>query len=248
LWTFPDVAHLLEWKNIPLTPFKGGIHVITVRLHNSPLRGGQGGVKHLSTNFTEEPTNFLYFSLTFYQREKSYSDLNGFNSFLRRRNHSMAKREHPNTLAVRFLKTKHINFVPYLYRYEEHGGTRHAADMLNVPEHSVIKTLVLETDLHRPFLVLMHGDCKVSTKQLAHCLGVKRVVPCDATSAHKYTGYRVGGISPLGTRTPLPVYVEATILELDRIYINGGKRGFLVEIDPCDLQKALQIEKVEVAI
>jgi Cys-tRNA(Pro) deacylase len=160
----------------------------------------------------------------------------------------MTKRDYPNTSAIRFLRAKQIHFVPHLYRYEEHGGTGHAADMLNVPEHSVIKTLVLETDSHHPFLVLMHGDCEVSTKQLARCLGVRRVVPCDTPSAHKYTGYVVGGISPFGTRTPLPVYVEATILALDKIYINGGKRGFLVEIDPCDLQKALPVEKVEVAI
>lgn len=160
----------------------------------------------------------------------------------------MAKTDYPNTLAIRFLKARHINFTPHLYQYEEHGGTQHAADMLNVSEHSVIKTLVMETDSGRPFLILMHGDCEVSMKQLARCLGVKRVAPCDATAAHKYTGYLVGGISPFGTRTPLPVYVEASILALDKIYINGGKRGFLVEIDPCDLQKGLLVENVEVAI
>jgi Cys-tRNA(Pro) deacylase len=160
----------------------------------------------------------------------------------------MAKREYPNTLAVRFLKAKHIHFVPHLYQYEKHGGTHHAADMFNVPEHLVIKTLVMETDSHHPFLVLMHGDCEVSTKQLARFLGVKRVAPCDMTAAHKYTGYSIGGISPFGTHTSLPVCVEATIFDLDKIYINGGKRGFLVEIDPSDLQKALPIEKVEVAI
>ena len=160
----------------------------------------------------------------------------------------MAKREYPNTLAVRFLKAKHIRFVPHLYQYEEHGGTRHAADMLAVSEHAVIKTLVMEANSHHPFLVLMHGDCEVSTKQLARFLGAKRVVPCDMTSAHKYTGYRIGGISPFGTRISLPVYVEATIFDLDKIYINGGKRGFLVEIDPGDLQNVLPIERVEVAI
>jgi Cys-tRNA(Pro) deacylase len=135
-----------------------------------------------------------------------------------------------------------------MYRYEEHGGTRHAAEMLQVPEHAVIKTLVMETDSYDPFLVLMHGDCEVSTKQLARFLGVKRVSPCDAASAHKYTGYQVGGTSPFGTRKQLPVYVESTILALDKIYINGGKRGFLVEIDPQDLQKALPVKNVEAAI
>jgi Cys-tRNA(Pro) deacylase len=160
----------------------------------------------------------------------------------------MAKPDYPNTLAVRFLKTRTITFIPHLYRYEEHGGTRHAAEMLHVPEHAVIKTLVMETDSHDPLLVLMHGNCEVSTKQLARLLGIKRVSPCGAALAHKYTGYQVGGISPFGTRMQLPVWVESTILALDKIYINGGKRGFLVEIDPQDLQKALSVKKVEVAI
>ncbi len=176
---------------------------------------------------------------------KSYPELR---RFLKQKNNSMAKTDYPNTLAVRFLKAKKIDFIPHLYQYEEHSGTRHAAAMLNVPEHSVIKTLVMETDSREPFLMLMHGDSEVSTKQLARFLEVKRVSPCDVASAQKYTGYCVGGISPFGTRTQLPIYVESTILELDKIHINGGKRGFLVEIDPRDLQKALPIKKVEVAI
>ena len=160
----------------------------------------------------------------------------------------MAKQEYPMTPAVRFLKSKNISFQPYLYQYEEHGGTRLAAQLLNVPEHAVIKTLVMEAETHTPFLVLMHGDCEVSTKQLARVRSVKRVEPCDPAAAHKHTGYLVGGISPFGTRTPLPVYVEATVFALDKIYINGGKRGFLMEIDPGDLRKAFPIQEVIVAI
>jgi Cys-tRNA(Pro) deacylase len=160
----------------------------------------------------------------------------------------MAKQEYPMTQAVRFLKSKHIPFQPHLYQYEEHGGTGLAAQLLNIPEHAVIKTLVMEDETHKPFLVLMHGDCEVSTKQLARVRGVKRIEPCDPAAAHKHTGYLVGGISPFGTRTPLPVYVETTIFALDKIYINGGKRGFLMEIDPGDLRKAFPIQEVAVAI
>src|SRR5690606_32705911 len=128
---------------------------------------------------------------------------------------------------------------PYLYMYEDHGGTRHAADSLNVPDHAVIKTLVMETDAHKPLLVLMHGDYEVSTKQLARVLDVKRVEPVDAARAEKYTGYQVGGISPFGTRMALPVYVEGSVLTFERIYINGGKRGFLMEIAPSVLRSVL---------
>lgn len=159
----------------------------------------------------------------------------------------MAHTEYPNTLAVRFLKARNIDFVPHLYQYKEHGGTRHASEMLQVPERAVIKTLVMETDTHRPLLVLMHGDCEVSTKQLARALSVKHISPCSPSTANKYTGYQVGGISPFGTRRQLPVYAELTILSLEKIYINGGKRGFLVEITPEDLQCVLPVQPVEVA-
>lgn len=160
----------------------------------------------------------------------------------------MSKADFPTTQAVRFLKSHQIPFNPHLYPYEEHGGTAHAAECLHVPEHAVVKTLVMETDQHRPLLVLMHGDCEVSTKQLARTLGTKRVIPCDMAAAEKHTGYQVGGISPFGTRIPLPVYVEKTVSELPRIYINGGKRGFLVEIDPQVLRNTLQAIEVEVAV
>ena len=155
--------------------------------------------------------------------------------------------DYPNTLAIRFLRAKRIPFYPHLYQYEEHGGTRHAAESLGVPEHAVIKTLVMEIDARNPLLVLMHGDYEVSIKQLARALGVKQVTPCSSAVAHKYTGYQVGGISPFGTRRALPAYVETSIFELNVIYINGGKRGFLVEIDPQVLETVLPTTRVEVA-
>ena len=157
-------------------------------------------------------------------------------------------RHYPVTRAVRLLRTEKIDFIPHLYPYEEHGGTRQAASVLKVPEHEVIKTLVMEVDIRRQLLVLMHGDREVSTKRLARELGVKRVSPCDSMSAEKYTGYMVGGISPFGTRKSFPVCVESSIMMLDRIFINGGKQGFMVEIDPCDLEKVLPIKKVNAAV
>ena len=160
----------------------------------------------------------------------------------------MGKESYPITSAVRVLQKEKIPFTPHSYTYEEHGGTRQAAALLGVPEHQVIKTLVFETDSRQPVLVLMHGDREVSTKQLARILEVKRVNPCDQASAQRHTGYQVGGISPFGTKKELPVYAEKTILSLDRIFINGGRRGFLVEISPRDLQRALRIGKVEVAL
>jgi Cys-tRNA(Pro) deacylase len=156
--------------------------------------------------------------------------------------------EYPITLAVRVLKEKKISFDPHFYLYEEHGGTGHAARSLGVDEHAVVKTLVFETDMRKPLLVLMHGDREVSTKQLARFLGVKQVIPCDPASARRHTGYMVGGISPFGTRTPLPVYVETTILPLPTIYINGGKRGFLVSLSPASLGRALKLTEVQVGI
>ena len=143
--------------------------------------------------------------------------------------------DYPSTPAIHALKATKVAFVPHIYPWEEHGGTTRASEMLGVPEHNVIKTLVMETAPRKELLVLMHGDREVSTKQLARALGVKQVAPCQVETAQKATGYSVGGISPFGTRSRLPVYVEKTILDLDRIYINGGRRGFLVEIDPADL-------------
>lgn len=158
------------------------------------------------------------------------------------------KTDYPSTPAIHFLRAKKIDFVPHLYDYEEHGGTAQSSASLGVPEHQVIKTLVMETDARKPLIILMHGDREVSTKNLARAIGVKHVTPCEVPVAQKHTGYTVGGISPFGTRSALPVYAEATIFALDRIYINGGRRGFLVEINPADLKKALNAQEVSAAI
>jgi Cys-tRNA(Pro) deacylase len=156
--------------------------------------------------------------------------------------------DYPVTPAVRLLRERKIEFEPHLYAYEERGGTRHSAESLGVDEHAIVKTLVMETEARKPLVVLMHGDREVSTKNLARAIGTKSVQPCDPATAQKHTGYLVGGTSPMGTRTRLPVYVERTIFELPKIYINGGKRGFLVSIDPQDLRALLPVEEVEAAI
>ena len=156
--------------------------------------------------------------------------------------------DYPVTPAVRFLRERKIEFTPHRYNYVEKGGTRASAKQLGVDEHSVIKTLVFETNEKKPLIVLMHGDHEVSTKTLARRLGVKSVEPASPENASKLTGYMAGGTSPFGTRTELPVYVEKSIFGLDKIYINGGKRGFLVEIESEELGRLLPIEKVEVGI
>ncbi|HYN84785.1 MAG TPA: Cys-tRNA(Pro) deacylase [Pyrinomonadaceae bacterium] len=156
--------------------------------------------------------------------------------------------DYPVTPAVRVLREKGVAFEPHLYDYEERGGTRRSAAELGVEEHAVVKTLVMETENKRPLVVLMHGDREVSTKQLARRLGTKSVHPCAPAAAQRHTGYLVGGTSPFGTRASLPVYVERTIFDLPKIYVNGGKRGFLVSIDPRALREVLPVEEVEVAI
>jgi len=160
----------------------------------------------------------------------------------------MAPKDYPKTNAIRCLLEQGIEFEVFTYQYEERGGTRVSARELGVDEHIVVKTLIMETDAQEPLIVLMHGDNEVSTKQLARLLHVKSVTPCDPKVAHRQSGYLVGGTSPFGTRRRLPIYCEATILDLDRIYINGGARGLLVRIDPRDLSKALDITPVHVAI
>lgn len=156
--------------------------------------------------------------------------------------------DYPVTPAVRLLREQKVEFAPHLYDYVEKGGTRHSAEALGVDEHAVVKTLVMETDARQPLIVLMHGDREVSTKQLARQLGVKSVKPCDPATAQKHTGYLVGGTSPFGTRSRLPVYAERTIFELPKIYINGGKRGFLVSIAPQELRRLLPVEEVEASV
>ena len=153
----------------------------------------------------------------------------------------------PTTQATLFLKANGVVFTDHLYAYEVHGGTSVSARALGVDEHAVVKTLVMENELRKPLIVLMHGDRKVSTKELARQIGCKKVEPCKPEVANKHSGYLVGGTSPFGTKTRMPVYVERSILELNRIYINGGRRGYLVGIDPKELPKLLTVEEVEVA-
>ena len=160
----------------------------------------------------------------------------------------MDKTSYPVTPAVRLLREKKIAFEPRLYDYKEHGGTARSAAELQVPEHEVIKTIVMQTDDRRPLIVLMHGDREISTKEMARAIGAKTVSPCAPDVAQKHTGYQVGGTSPFGTRRALPVYVEKSIFDLPRIYINGGKRGFLVAIDPNDIKAVLPVTEVQVAI
>lgn len=153
----------------------------------------------------------------------------------------------PETPATRFLRQHGVAHSSHPYEYEEHGGTRVSARELNVDEHAVVKTLVMEDESARPLIVLMHGDRKVSTKELARQIGVKKVAPCDPAVANRHTGYLVGGTSPFGTKKALPVFMEKTILDLPLIYINGGRRGFLVGVHPHDLLRVLPIKTVEVA-
>ncbi|KPK35626.1 MAG: hypothetical protein AMJ66_00620 [Betaproteobacteria bacterium SG8_40] len=160
----------------------------------------------------------------------------------------MAKPKAPVTAAVRVLRAHKVGFTDHLYEYEEHGGTTVSARELAVPEHAVIKTLIMEDESGRPLVVLMHGDLKVSTKELARTIGVKTVSPCSPEAANRHTGYLVGGTSPFGTRKEMPVYMERSILELDRIYINGGKRGYLVGMLPRDAVKILGPTLVQVGI
>ncbi len=160
----------------------------------------------------------------------------------------MAHQDIPVTSAVRCLREHNISFTPHVYAYKEHGGTAHSAVALGVPEHGVVKTLVFLADGKRPILVLMHGDMEVSAKGLGRQIGAKSVEQCDERTAQRYTGYVFGGTSPFGTRVSLPVYVEKTIFDLETIYINGGKRGFLVQIHPQDLRKAFSLSEVTVGI
>ena len=153
----------------------------------------------------------------------------------------------PVTAAIRFLRENKISFEPYLYTYEEHGGTPIAAKALGVDEHCVIKTILFMTDNKAPLFVLMHGDREVSAKNLARFIGAKSVQPCDERTAERLTGYIFGGMTPLGSRTPIPVYVERSIFELSEIYLNAGKRGFLVKLKSEDL-RAMKPLEVDVGI
>ncbi|WP_148715955.1 Cys-tRNA(Pro) deacylase [Chitinolyticbacter meiyuanensis] len=154
----------------------------------------------------------------------------------------------PVTAAIRVLRQHKVAFTEHLYDYEEKGGTTVSSRELGVPEHAVIKTLVMEDENKQPLIVLMHGDCETSTKNLARLIGKKAIHPCTPEVANKHSGYLVGGTSPLGTRKAMPVYLERSITALDRIYLNGGKRGFLVGLAPADLLPILKPVLVDVAI
>ena len=151
------------------------------------------------------------------------------------------------TPAVHVLRQHGVAFTEHEYRYEERGGTAVSSRALGVPEHTVIKTLVMEDEQKRPLIVLMHGDREVSTKNLARQIGSKTVSPCAPEVAQKHTGYLIGGTSPFGTRRAMPAYLERSVAELDRIYINGGRRGFLVAMSPTDLIRVLSPTLVDAA-
>ena len=154
----------------------------------------------------------------------------------------------PSTPATRLLRERGVPYTEHLYRYEEKGGTRVSARELGVDEHAVVKTLVMEDDRGAPLLVLMHGDREVSVKALARLLGTKAVQPCKPEVANRHSGYQVGGTSPFGTRRAMPVYLERSILELPRIYLNGGSRGFLLGLAPADVVRVLEPTLVDVGI
>ena len=151
-------------------------------------------------------------------------------------------------MAVRALRQHGVPFEPHLYAWEPRGGTRASAEHLQVDEHLVIKTLIFEDERKQPLCILMHGDKEVSAKNLARALGKKSVGPCSPEVADRHSGYQVGGTSPFGLKRAMPVYVERSILELPRIYINGGARGFLVAIAPSELSRVLKPTPVDVAI
>ena len=154
----------------------------------------------------------------------------------------------PVTNAIRVLREHGVAFTDHPYDYEERGGTAVSARELGVPEHACIKTLVMEDEAKRPLLVLMHGDAEVSTKNLARTLGVKTIQPCAPAVADRHSGYQVGGTSPFGTRKAMPVYMERSIADLDYLYVNGGRRGYLVGMTPADLVRVLKPTLVEVAV
>jgi Cys-tRNA(Pro) deacylase len=160
----------------------------------------------------------------------------------------MSKEKLLVTPAIRVLREHQVAYTPHLYKYEERGGTAVSARELGVDEHRTVKTIIMEDERRRPLIVLMHGDREISTKELARFLKVKTITPCRPEVANKHTGYLVGGTSPFGTKKTMPVYMEETILSLPRIYINGGKKGFLLEMQPEDLLRVLRPTLVKVGI
>lgn len=160
----------------------------------------------------------------------------------------MAKDKVPATQAIRVLREHGVEFDTHLYDYVEKGGTSASSNALGVSEHAVVKTLVMEDDAREPLLVLMHGDKQVSTRALARTIGARSIQPCKPEVADKHSGYQVGGTSPFGTRRAMPVYLERSVLALERVWINGGRRGLLVSLDPRELVRVLSPTLVDVAI
>ena len=160
----------------------------------------------------------------------------------------MKRPSHSETPATQFLRAKGVAFSEHFYEYVERGGTAVSAAALGVPEHAVVKTLVMEDESGAPLIVLMHGDREVSTKNLARQAGRKRIEPCRPEVAQRHTGYQVGGTSPFGTRKAMPVYMERSITEVERIYINGGRRGFLLGLAPGEIVRTLAPQFVEAAL
>lgn len=156
--------------------------------------------------------------------------------------------KHSETPATTVLKAQQVAYTEHVYEYVEHGGTSVSSSALGVDEHHVVKTLIFEDDKRAPLCVLMHGDCKVSTKELARQIGAKRVASCKPEDAHRHSGYMVGGCSPFGLRKPMPIYMEASILALERIFINGGRRGFLVGLAPAEVVRVVSPKMVNVAL
>jgi len=161
----------------------------------------------------------------------------------------MSRREHVSeTPATAYLRKHRVSFTEHVFEYEDHGGTRVAARELGVDEHAMVKTLVMEDERKAPLIVLMHGDRSVSTKNLARQANAKRIEPCRPEVAQRHSGYQVGGTSPFATRKVMPIYVERTVLDLPKIYINGGRRGYLVGIAPSELIRVLEPTLVEVGL
>jgi Cys-tRNA(Pro) deacylase len=161
----------------------------------------------------------------------------------------MARKPHVSeTPATQFLRRHGVAFTEHVYDYVDKGGTAESSRQLGVPEHEVVKTLVMQDERAQPLVVLMHGDRQVSTKNLARAIGAKSVEPCTPETAQRHSGYQVGGTSPFGTRKPMPVYVEAGVLALPRILVNGGRRGYLVGIDPKQLTALVGAKPVTCAL
>lgn len=154
----------------------------------------------------------------------------------------------PATPATAYLAKEGVAYTEHEFEYLEHGGTPHSSAMLGVPEHQIVKTLIMETEKAEPLVVLMHGDRRVSTKELARAAGVKRISACRPETATRHSGYLIGGTSPFATRKAMPIYLERSVLDLPRIYINGGRRGYLLGMAPADLQRVLAPILVEVSL